>query len=261
MYLWVIIATFITSLFALGTSLRSDIKELYVEPQAQNVVTKLFVQHKSAMQYLTTRDRAGKHLETRYQPGEITTDMMNADLPFGFKPEEGIAKFTSWIYCLDKDNLEKKGAEALPDSCSGAVPPAGADPDAGVGNCCSGTGVTVYLVTYGCVPAKWRDLRSGKPSSSLLNSMMSTTGYVDGMGYVIPKKEFGKVSDDLIDTDMGIFVHGYKKYTPIPNYIINTSTGGRSFASVCGNLKGSGGSAATGVQDSCDYCLVYMTAF
>ena len=49
MYLWVIIATFLAALAAMGTSLRADIKQLYVEPQAENVVTKIYTQHRGMM--------------------------------------------------------------------------------------------------------------------------------------------------------------------------------------------------------------------
>ena len=114
MYLWLIIATFIAALFAMNTSIRSDIKELYVEPQAQTVVTKLYVQHRAAMNYISKRDRNSTVTGLSYKPGELTADMLKADLPYGFRQDSGFNKFTTWVYCLDKDKLENSGAAALP---------------------------------------------------------------------------------------------------------------------------------------------------
>ena len=117
MYLWLIIATFIAALFAMNTSIRSDIKELYVEPQAQTVVTKLYVQHRAAMNYISKRDRNSTVTGLSYKPGELTADMLKADLPYGFRQDSGFNKFTTWVYCLDKDKLENSGAAALPAGC------------------------------------------------------------------------------------------------------------------------------------------------
>lgn len=118
MYLWLIIATFIAALFAMNTSIRSDIKELYVEPQAQTVVTKLYVQHRAAMNYISKRDRNSTVTGLSYKPGELTADMLKADLPYGFRQDSGFNKFTTWVYCLDKDKLENSGAAALPAVCT-----------------------------------------------------------------------------------------------------------------------------------------------
>ena len=95
MYLWLIIATFIAALFAMNTSIRSDIKELYVEPQAQTVVTKLYVQHRAAMNYISKRDRNSTVTGLSYQPGELTADMLKAHLPYGFRQDSGFNKFTT----------------------------------------------------------------------------------------------------------------------------------------------------------------------
>ena len=193
MYLWVIIATFIAALFAMNVSIRSDIKELYVEPQAQTVVTKLYVQHRAAMNYISKRDRNSTVTGLSYKPGELAAGMLKADLPYGFQQNSGFNKFTTWVYCLDKDKLQNSGAAALPASCTSGLPPTGGDadnPDLGTGgNCCAGSSTVVYLVTYGCVPSKWRDVRSGKPDGILLGAMKTTTGFTHGMGYAIDRLE------------------------------------------------------------------------
>ncbi len=286
MYLWVIIATFIAALFAMNGSIRSDIKELYVEPQAQTVVTKLYVQHRAAMNYITKRDRNSSSQGLSYKPGELTAQMLKADLPYGFQQESGFNKFTTWVYCLDKDKLESSGAGALPASCMQGVPPDGSGsgsadgdkvPDTGTGgNCCAGSSVAVYLVTYGCVPSKWRDVRSGKPDGVLLSAMKTTTGFTHGMGYAVDRTEVDadiydkntSMYEEDIETNMGVYGQGGQFYVPIPNYVSDTSMGGNSFANVCGRLRKHNEDYDPGnpqnndsLYSSCDYCLVYMSKF
>ena len=271
MYLWVIIATFIAAIFAMNISIRGDIKELYVEPQAQNVVTKLYVQHRAAMNYISKRNRNSTAPGLSYQPGELTADMLEADLPYGFQYDSGVSTYKTWVYCLDKDKLENSGAAALPASCTGGMPADPDDPDpAPVGNCCSGPSTAVYLVTYGCVPAKWRDVRSGKPDGMLLNAMRTTTGFTNGMGYAIDRKELSEIDVKLetIKTKMGVYGQGGEYYQPIPNYIVDTSRGGRSLANVCGSSRRhnqdydpENPQSLDSLYSSCDYCLVYMTPF
>ena len=283
MYLWVIIATFVAALFALNVSIRSDIKQLYVEPQAQTVVTKLYVQHRAAMNYVSKRNRNSTATGMSYRPGEVTADMLVADLPYGFNQDSGFNRFTTWLYCLDKDKLEQSGSAALPTSCTAGVPPSGdggadgsGSADTGDGsNCCSGSSVAVYLVTYGCVPSKWRDVRSGKPDGMLLGAMKTTTGYTHGMGYVVERDEISEniydnnsMYEENIETNMGVYGQGGQFYVPIPNYISDTSVGGTSFANVCGSLrKGNedydpdSPQSLDDMYSSCDYCLVYLSRF
>ena len=295
MYLWVIIATFIAALFALNTSLRPDIKELYVEPQAQTIITKMYVQHRAAMNYLSKRNRNSTVLNLSYRPGELTADMLQANLPYGFQQDSGFTKFTSWVYCLDVNHLEEEGVLALPSSCTAGLPPSDADgatddgttgdsddgtglnPDLGDGsNCCSGLSTAVYLVTYGCVPSKWRDVRSGKPDAMLLGAMRTTTGFTHGLGYAIDRDELtdSEVYTDenqyteVIHTPMGVYGQGGQFYLPIPSYISETSTGEKSFANVCGSLRRhnedydpANPQSLDDMYSSCDYCLVYMCRF
>ncbi len=298
MYLWVIIATFITALFALNISIRPDIRELYVEPQAQTVVTKLYVQHRAAMNYISNRNRNATAGTISYMQGELTAEDLENDLPYGFQQDSGVSKFTTWVYCLDKDNLESTGVAALPSSCTASLPSEESgsaesgsaesdgddeteNTDLGDGSsCCSGSSTVVYLVTYGCVPLKWRDTRSGKPSATLLNAMKTTTGYIHGMGYAIDRDE---LADELyqgsssygesmytedIETPMGVYGQGGLFYTPIPAYISDTNAGTDSFAVKCGSLREDSGDYdpyEMGNLDnwysSCDYCLVYMSKF
>jgi hypothetical protein len=134
----------------------------------------------------------------------------------------------------------------------------------------------VYLVTYGCVPSKWRDVRSGKPDGILLGAMKTTTGFTHGMGYAIDRSELNtdiydknnSMYEEDIQTKMGVYGQGGQFYVPIPNYISDTSMGSDSFANVCGSSRKhnedydpDNPQSVTDLYSSCDYCLVYMSRF
>ena len=268
MYLWVIIATFITAIAFMSTSLRPDMKHLFVEPQAQNVVTKIYTQHRAAMKYIHKNRTSGADGGVGYEPGEIDITNLKGYVPYGFNATTGTATFTTAVYCLD--NKSDKHS-ALPEECEMGL----------VSNCCAAKNSIAYLVTYGCVPYKWRDIKTGKPSAELLNAMKDTLGYVNGFGYVVYKDDnptkTGGVNDDgsvinydTLGTDYGIVGQGSRNYYSIPQYVSHNSLGDmgdRSFNKVCGSGKDlsaidpdeeDGGDA---YYKQCDYCLIYMSAF
>lgn len=240
MYLWLIIATFIAALAAMGTSLRPDMKSLYVEPQAQNVITKIYTQHRAAMKFVQARIADDNGLPT-FQPGTISADDLRGYLPYGFRADSGTSHFTTNVYCLDKNS---QGHSAVPAECS-----TGPDPDnpiaPAVANCCAATGRIAYLVTFGQVPSKWQDIRTGKPSGVLLDAMKDTLGYINGFGYVVNKNrdnpEMGDNNKfDTLHTNYGILGQGTHFYYSIPTFIENDG----------------------GFRDCRDnYCLIYITTF
>ena len=266
MYLWLIIATFIAAIYALATPIRSDMNELYVEPQAQNIVTKLYVQHRAARAYVLKHSSDGAGNTATYHNGEITPENLQGYLPYGFNADSGLTTFTSMVYCLDK---KSNGYSSLAAGCTDAA--GNPLPDC---NACGSRGSVTYLLTYGCAPLKWRDLRTNKPNARLLNAMGQTMGFANGFGYVVEKDEAGISDDkDLLGTTMGIQGQGDKYYYPIPSYVINNTlpgAGKKSFNKVCGADRNSGAFDPDDDSDedeqedfyeSCDYCLVYMTPF
>ena len=284
MYLWVIIATFITAIAFMSTSLRPDMKHLFVEPQAQNVVTKIYTQHRAAMKYVHKNRRSGADGGIGFEAGEVTMDNLKGYAPYGFKKDSGTATFTTAIYCLDKNS---DGHSALPSDCqTGGGDPANPTPPT-VANCCAAKNRIVYLVTYGCVPYKWRDIKTGKPSAELLNAMKDTLGYVNGFGYVVNKEKDkpttggGTIHDkdghlvevdyDTLGTDYGIVGQGSRNYYSIPEYMSDFSLPGiaadRSFNHVCGSgrdLTPVGPDEEEGSDayyKQCEYCLIYMSTF
>lgn len=66
MYIWVLLATFIAILYSFNLPTRSDMREIYVEPQAEAIVSKMLLQHRAAENY--ARDLG----YTSYYPGTST---------------------------------------------------------------------------------------------------------------------------------------------------------------------------------------------
>lgn len=241
MYLWVIIATFIAALAALGTSLRPDINHLYVEPQAQTIVTKIYTQHQGMVKYAYKNNSNGENNRASFTQGEWKPSDHKGYLPYGFKANSGVARFTSKIYCLDKDSPTRS---SLPSSCMDMSDPENPT-ESTTENCCAASGVSVYLVTFGRVPQKWKNVRTGKPSSALLNAMKDSLGYINGFGYVIDSASYqdneGGNKYNTLGTEKGILGQGTRPYYSIPEYIINDS----DFQNVCG---------------ANNYCLIYMSS-
>jgi len=265
MYLWLIIATFIAAIFALGVPIRSDMNELYVEPQAENIVTKLYVQHRAARTYLLNHHADGPRNRASFAPGELTAAKLEGYLPYGFNANTGLTTFTSLVYCLDK---KSEGYSALPATCTDDD----GNPMPDCTNTCMMDHSITYLITFGCVPLKWRDIKTGKPNAMLLNAMKRTVGFTNGFGYVVDKSEVTVNPEfDHIESTMGVYGPGNKYYYPIPNYITNTTlteAEATSFNRVCGANRNppafnpnDDNDNMTNFYQSCDYCLVYMTPF
>jgi len=231
MYLWVIIATFIAALAALGTSLRSDIRSVTVSPQAQSVATKLYTQHHGLINYTFARMGTGADGKADFAPGVWNPAEHQGYVPYGFKSDSGIAQFTSEIFCLNN------GGTGLPAGCQAAG--GGAIPGK---NCCAESGARVYVVTYGKIPLKWQDTRSGHPSEGLLRAMRDSSGYVNGMGYTVFREDYKDnktVQEYSGGESMGILSQGQTSYIPIPKYITENDP----FKSTCTN----------------NHCLIYMS--
>ena len=236
MYLWVIIVAFLAALATLGTSLRSDIKEVYVEPQAEVVISKLFIQHRGLLKYALEPEHGE---EDKLQPGSWSVEGHTAYFPYGFRP----GSFTSKIYCLDSNGQ-------LPEQCRSDYE--GADH---VDNCCQVPDRVLYLMTYGKIPPKWRDKKTKLPRPELLNAMRHSGGYTDGMGYFDSRENVVSFCQGLqcmhyTETIWGIYSQANRQFYGIPDYIVENDGG---FRRDC--ISTSSGSSSS------NYCLMYVSKY
>ena len=238
MYLWVIIVTFLAVLATLGTSLRSDIKEIYVEPQAEVVVNKLFIQHRGLMKYaLQAEHDEGDEL----RDGSWEPNTHKAYFPHGFNVN---GQFKSKIYCLDQSGNKPSECQAGP----------GGEP-AAIENCCQVPNRVLYLMTYGKLPPKWREKKTSLPRPELLNAMRHNGGQVQGMGVLDSYEHSRSICGELIChyyTDhWGVVHHGFSQFYGIPDSI---AEGDGDFKSQC--IK----SNSDGTYSS-NYCLMYVSKY
>lgn len=224
MYIWVVLATFIVALAAFNLPVFPDMRKIYVEPQAEAVITKLYLQHRAARSYVIDMAQANG----AYTIGEISPDDLSDYVPQGFSFSEDYSsqglteRNISFLYCLDKStpNLADESPQ-----CNGEYVP--------------------YLVTYGCVPERWKNMHNGKPNNDLIGAMYNILGYGGHLGYA---QEIEPVKSDknILGATMGINIRD-KMWLSIPQYVISGNAGPSSFYNVCGDAK------------KCDYCLVYLT--
>lgn len=224
MYIWVVLATFIAILYAFNLSVRPDMREIYVEPQAEAVVTKAIIQHRGAMRFVRDKMPPNNGMANiTYTEGKLNVNSFEGYLPAGFNAD-GTSGYTSMIYCINK-NSAKLGTAAVS---------------------CDNIDAINYLVTYGCVPQRWKSIKGGRPSNDLTNAIQSLVGSGSNFGYT--RDIAASDPKNVLGSTMGINTSD-KFWLSIPQYIISADKGDEGFSKVCGDSR------------KCSYCLVYMTPF
>ena len=225
MYIWVVLATFIAILYGFNLSVRSDMRQIYVEPQAEAAVSKIVLQHRAAEKFFN--DKVAQHIG--YSSGRVNVQTFEDFLPVGFDPnydDDGKTYYITTMYCLDK-NSDKLSAAAAS---------------------CNAENSLNYLITYGCVPQRWKSIKGGRPANDLVNAMRRVTGRGSNFGYTQLVEADAEKND--LGTEIGINT-GNNQWLSVPQYIISQSgtLGDESFASMCG------------LDGACAYCMAYMTPY
>lgn len=214
MYIWVLLATFITVLFSFNLSVRPDMKELYVDSQAATVASKLYVQHKAAEEYYKTAIKKFKkglgaspnfmELDKDGTDGNNLVVAMTdyATVP-NFHPAEGAHTI---LYCVNREGYDKP---FFKNSSGTQCQQTEGNPLAGDINCCRGTGpdgkALKYLVTVVPIPVRWQARNAAgqpikAPNTSMINALKEVTSDKLGFGYLV--KDGGYyirgVSDDTM---------------------------------------------------------------
>lgn len=235
MYVWMLLATFMVVLYAFNLSTREDMDELYNVPQAESLISKLIHQHVAAQKYIEDHlPPNNANTVASYYPGQIDIDDLEYYLPYGFKRDD---EYTSLIYCLNRESANLSQAIA---GCSST----------GV-SCCNDPKAITYVVTFGCIPSRWRNLITGKPETDLLKAIEKFTYTGTDFGYSVAVDVSSWGAEETVKSTMAIKGMA-ASYTSIPQYIISnelSGVGSKSFSKVCVN------------NQSCPYCLIYMTPF
>lgn len=204
MYIWIILAMFITALYSFNLHVRSDTHALYVEPQAQMFVSKIAVQHDTARRLFNyahsivkkckgRQDCDGQEMSEEEQtflekmPMKTQVLKLNSSLGISncneyaeqvFLPRmNSIARIDgtspangaiSMMFCLNSDSEQGDNAfvSEIFGSCEG-------EPSI---TCCYGKNAMLYVVTYAPLPIRWQERSetgevTGKPSTEIWNAI------------------------------------------------------------------------------------------
>jgi len=221
-----VIAAFIAMLYSFTLSFRADIAEVEISPRAESTIDKIVLQHRALQSFAA--GNVSYSTGTRvvsFTPGEVTFSRLKDYLPYGFNKGSEEADYVSAIYCMD------------PNSPGFSQP-----------KDCNTPGATAYLITYGCIDARWKSLTSGKPNNDLVTAIKKIVRAGTMFGYTAQ----ADVSDPRNDLKSPMALQGnLNTWVAIPQYIVNNDNGiadGRSFSQMC-----------TGNNSDCEYWLAYMT--
>lgn len=186
MYLWVVLATFITILYSYNLSVRADLDRIHAETKAGVVIAKFRAQHNAVKEYLNSQapDKTGQSRVT-YFPGDGFNSTTGADFAKDGSESEGaanyigeVAKYLPVGYETDSSTVSKvfclkDGNSSSPQCSSG-----------GGGSCCSDEYMGIYVVSFRDIPSRWFNKKTGMPNADLLGAMVHSSGYGNSIGYL-----------------------------------------------------------------------------
>lgn len=219
MYIWVVLATFMLALYSFNLSHRADMKDLYVLPQAQPFISRVTIQHHAALAYIIDHTPNGDNGLTNitYVNGELQESDLKDYLPYSFVKEDN---FYSQVYCLNSADSDLSSLSV--GGCD--------DPDS-----------ENFLVTFACVPRRWINVRTNRPSGDLIKVLRNNPSSDLEMGFVeeLGNAEFSS-SENKYGADYAIRSKDMD-IVPIPKFITDTVLPGTdvetSFSEKCGKLR------------------------
>lgn len=196
MYLWIVIATFITLLYSLNLGFRADYDRVLAETKAQVILTKFLAQHNAVKEYLNEQAPEKTGLtRVPYYPGDGYNSTTGANfasdgseveggknykievdkyLPYGYEPDE---ETVTKVFCIKDGEINGNGAQ-----CQSAAD----------GSCCSDPFTGIYVVSFRQIPSRWFNHATNMPNADLIGSMIRVYGYGRFFGYL--DKIDGKLS-------------------------------------------------------------------
>lgn len=163
MYIWVVLATFLAMLASYSLSIRSDMREVTIEPVAEAVLGKFIAQHEAAYQYVKYKKypyTAGRKI-VNYQPGVIAEVDIIKEMPKGYNLS---GNYSSQIFCTNPEMTIAYANQAA----------------------CNDKNNHRLLVTYGAIPTKWTNLYSNEnqiPNKDFMSAMRRIVNAGENMGY------------------------------------------------------------------------------
>lgn len=196
MYIWMMLAAFIVMLAAFNLSPRSDLRTQQQAPLAEAAITKFLVQHEAAIKY-TKRKLEQNHDNPSEHPGisagtisgcnnENTGDLCDY-LPIGFQYEENL--YYSTVYCLNSAEYTNTVNPETGEITRTQIKQEGVET---VSNCNDVGHNSLYVITYGRVPQRWKNVSTNRILADYYTAMHTKVAVGSSCGIVVPKS----VEDD-----------------------------------------------------------------
>ncbi|MFI3241267.1 MAG: hypothetical protein R3Y43_01720 [Alphaproteobacteria bacterium] len=185
MYIWVILAIFMTTLMGFNLHFRSDVREVTLAPLAESIVSKVVIQHNALQSYIAHNKETLKIQSS----SELTLDGDDLEIfaPFGFKFNNNIK---SLISCVEKDNINS----LISCSCTNKD-------NSSLGEC-SDKIVSVMATTFMQTPSRWFNYKSSTPTTELKSAIKNVMGYNSSFGYNVDANHSDTTGiDDTTYTD------------------------------------------------------------
>jgi len=193
MYLWVVLATFITILYSFNLAIRPDMDRAYAETKASVVLTKFRAQHNAVKDYLNSQAPAktgqsrvtyypgsGYNVTAEGEASNLSAESLRDYLPVGYQLEaaDGDAgsslvssNMVTKVFCFSEGNTAEQ-------CLSG-----------GDGSCCSDSCIDddncvgIYVVSFKPLPSRWLNKTNGRPNADMLGAMAKIRGFGKNFGY------------------------------------------------------------------------------
>ncbi len=199
MYIWMILATFMVMLAAYNLSPRADIAHIQNAPRAEATATKFLYQHKAAEKF--TKDQI---TEETVATGGIDISSLVYYLPIGFKYDED--SYASVLYCLNPETKDAEGNITLAGQTTG--------------ECIQGNKKVRYVITFGQVPDKWKNVATNKVLGDFYKALRSRIPVSMACGIVTnatPGQKNNKMESTYVIEGVDAIVNA-----SIPPYFITT---------------------------------------
>ena len=253
MYVWMILATFVAILAAFNLSPRNDIRQVQSTPLAEAAITKFLVVHDAAVRYARKKvslQHQNPQGEVGLSAGSITGCTKNGDnytgnlcgfLPIGFKFNDD--SYTTKAYCLN--SAEYDYSEDEEGNIIQTVSKVEGTED---GYDCNDVGHhAVYIVSYGPIPPRWRNVASNRILPEYYYAMRSKIAVGSSCGIVAKKTvavdERNRLNSDYVIEGIDV------KNNSIPLKVIQDN----DFASQCLQWNDS-------LNGFVMPCIIYVTA-
>lgn len=243
MYLWVILATFITLLYSYNLSVRPDMDRVYPETRARVVIDKLMAQHNALKDYLTSLETTKTGLSyLPYSQGDginVTASPGSNYLGKGADDNDTMCKVperTSEVNGIPQINMKDISCreaifQYLPlgykiDTSSDEKPISkiycvNADDESQLAGSCNDPNTKIFIISYQTIPSRWLNKKTLTPGADFMGAISKVAGYGRSIG--------------IVENDGGLFLSGGQRVSEFTDGTEHVTSEKRALPGVLSN--------------------------